>query len=215
MPMFNGRPVTPSQHVALTEMTRDLKPKIDVPPFLKHLARDHRGYPHPFLMMRDSIVTVDPSKQLRCLKEKLCMVCGTRLDNKKWFIGGHLTAVNRAVIDPAMHERCARYSLKVCPFLANSEMKYRKRYEEGAMAVPGTVSTRAETTCLLRTNGSKPILVNGQLFILCNRWDLVEHYVSGEQVPAPPGYSREELAATAGAFDKGGALCQMYRQVIL
>lgn len=189
---------------------------IEVPDFLAHLKRDHRGYPHPFLMMPDSIVTMDPRKQIRCAREKLCMVCGRKLDNKKWFIGGWKTAVNRAVVDPAMHERCARYSLKVCPFLANSEMKYRKRYDEGTMIVPGTEEGgRPATQCLFRTTGSRLILFNGQVYVLCNRWDYIEHWANGEQVAAPPGYSLEELSKTVGCFDTGGHLAQMYRQVDL
>jgi hypothetical protein len=188
---------------------------IEVPKFLAHLKRDPRGYPHPYLMMPDSIVTMDPRKQLRCVREKLCMVCGLRLDNRKWFIGGWRTAVNRAVVDPAMHERCARYSLKVCPFLANSEMKYRKRYEEGAMLVAGSSDGRPPTQCLFSTTGSRAILFDGQLFILCNRWLTVEHWLNGEPVAAPPGYSAQELLNTVGCFDKGGQYWSMFKPVDL
>lgn len=38
---------------------------IEVPRFLRHLNRDARGYPHPFLMMPDSIFTMDGRKQER------------------------------------------------------------------------------------------------------------------------------------------------------
>jgi hypothetical protein len=188
---------------------------IEVPDFLWHLKRDPRGYPHPFLMMADSIVTMDPRKQLRCLKEKLCMICGTRLDNKKWFIGGHRTARNRVVVDPAMHERCARYSMTVCPFLSNQEMKYRKRYGEGTELIASTSTTRAETQCLMRTNGSRPIIFNGQLMILCNRWEVIEHWADGKIVAAPPGLSVDELRDTPGALDAGGELAHLYRQADL
>lgn len=52
---------------------------IEVPDFLKHLKRDHRGYPWLFLMMADSIVTMDGRKQERCVREKLCMICGYKI----------------------------------------------------------------------------------------------------------------------------------------
>ncbi len=186
---------------------------IEVPNFLAHLKRDPRGYPHPFLMMPDSIFTMDGRKQERCVREKLCMICGRKLDNKKWFIGGHRTAVNRLCVDPAMHERCARYSLKVCPFLANQDMKYRKKYDEDTTMMVGSTPERDDTSCLFRTNGSKPILLNGQVFLLCNRWDLVEHWRNGSIVEAPQGYSLEELRDTTGACDPGGPLYQRYKPV--
>ncbi len=186
---------------------------IEVPPFLAHLKRDPRGYPHPFLMMPDSIFTLDGRKQERCVREKLCMICGRKLSNKKWFIGGWRTAVNRLVVDPAMHEECARYSMKVCPFLANSEMKYRKKYDATTDLVVATAPVRNDTQCLMRTNGSKPVWFAGQVFILCNRWDLIEHWRNGEIVAAPAGHSLEELRGTIGAFDRGGPLAGQYRRV--
>jgi hypothetical protein len=191
-----------------------MKP-IEVPPFLQHLKRDHRGYPWPFLMMPDSIVTMDGRKQERCVREKLCMVCGRKLDNKKWFIGGERTAINRLVVDPAMHERCARYALVTCPFLANQDMKYRAKYAADTTLTVGHAPERGGGQYLLRTNGSKPILLNGQVFILCNRWDYVEHWLNGQQVDVPSGYSADELRHTIGATDTGGPLNQLYRQVEL
>lgn len=189
-----------------------MKP-IKVPSFLAHLKRDPRGYPHPFLMMPDSIFTLDGRKQERCVREKLCMICGRKLDNKKWFIGGLRTAINRLVVDPAMHERCARYSLKVCPFLANQDMKYRKKYDADTTLTVGHAPQRDGTQCLFRTSGSKPILLNGQVFLLCNRWDLVEHWRNGEIVATPQGYSAEELRNTIGACDPGGPLHGAYKRV--
>ncbi len=188
---------------------------IEVPSFLAHLKRDPRGYPHPFLMMPDSIITMDGRKHERCVREKLCMICGRKLDNKKWFIGGHRTAVNRLVVDPAMHEKCARYSLTVCPFLANSEMKYRKRYDADTKLMVSVAPDRQETQCLMRTNGSKPIFINGNVYILCNRWDLIEHWRNGHIVEAPAGYSLQELHDTVGAFDKGGSMVGCYKEVQL
>lgn len=186
---------------------------VPIPPRMRHLRRDHRGYPWPFLMMPDSIVTMDGRKQERCVREKLCMICGSKLDNKKWFIGGQRTAINRLCVDPAMHEECARYSMKVCPFLANQDMKYRKKYDADTTLCMGGAPERGDTQCLMRTTGSKPVMLNGQVFLLCNRWDYIEHWRNGEIVSAPPHLTAEELQHTTGAFDKGGALFGKYRKV--
>jgi hypothetical protein len=184
-----------------------------IPPRMRNLRRDHRGYPWPFLMTGESIVTMDGRKQERCVREKLCMVCGTKLDKKFWFIGGHKTAVNRLVIDPAMHEECARYSLKVCPFLANQDMKYRKKYDPGTTMKVGVAPERHDTSLLMRTAGFKPILVNGDVYILCKRWDYVEHWRNGEIVDTPPELSMSALRNTTGACDPGGLLHGRYRRV--
>jgi hypothetical protein len=185
----------------------------NVPQRMRHLRRDHRGYPWPFLMMNDSIVTMDCRKQERCVREKLCMICGRKLDNKKWFIGGHRTAINRLVVDPAMHEECARYSMKVCPFLANQDMKYRKKYDEDTTLNVGVAPERNETQCLMRTNGFKPIFLNGQVFIFCNRWDHIEHWRNGQRVSDPQGYSLADLSIVVGACDPGGLFHRRYSVV--
>jgi hypothetical protein len=173
-------------------------------------ARDKRGYPIPFLMMPEQQIHIDGRKQERCVQEKLCMICGKKLDNKKWFIGGQMAAMNRLFSDPAMHEECARYALKVCPFLSNSDMKYRKKYDPDttffARPIPGTSDNRSPTQVLMRTNGYRGMMFRGSCYVLANRWDYVEHWSDGKQVETPPGYDVVELSQTNGVFDPGGPL---------
>jgi len=61
----------------------------------------------------------------RCIDEKLCAVCGKRLDYWTWYIGGPWQHVQQKFFDPAMHEQCARYATAVCPFIA-----YGKQYAQ-------------------------------------------------------------------------------------
>jgi hypothetical protein len=186
---------------------------VPIPVRMRNLRRDHRGYPWPFLMTDESIVTMDGRKQERCVREKLCMVCGSKLDKKYWAIGGRQTAVNRLLVDPLMHEECARYSLKVCPFLANQDMKYRKKHDPGTTMKVGVAPDRHDTSLLMRTSGFKPILVNGDVYILCKRWDYVEHWRNGSIVNTPPELSMSALRNTMGACDPGGMLHGRYRNI--
>lgn len=57
--------------------------------------------------------------------------------------------------------------------------------------------------------------VMGQVFLLCNRWDYIEHWRNGEIVAAPPGFSAEELRNINGACDPGGQLHGRYKKVPL
>lgn len=181
--------------------------EIPIPRRMLQCRRDHRGYPIPFLMIPDSQITIDMHKMMLCAMKKLCMICGKKLDNKKWFIAGITTSQNRLFVDPAMHEECARYALRVCPFLSNSDMKYRKKYDENTIpyADPNYVRKgRSPTQVLMQTSGYKIVGWRGQVYVLANRWRYLEHWQDGKQVDTPPGYSVEDLADHIGTFDVGG-----------
>jgi hypothetical protein len=161
-------------------------------------------------MMPDSQVHIDGHKQALCALKKLCMICGKKLLPKKWFIGGQHAAMNRLFTDPAMHEECARYALKVCPFLSNPDMKYRKKYSEETFLyttpIPGTTIERSDTQLLMRTNGYRTVWWRGHAYVLANRWDYIEHWIAGEQVADPEERSIKDPWLMGGMFDVGGSL---------
>jgi hypothetical protein len=55
------------------------------------------------------------------IAKDLCSICGQPLHRGRWFIGGEKSAFDPhgAYLDPAMHAECARYALRVCPYLAS------------------------------------------------------------------------------------------------
>lgn len=55
----------------------------------------------------------------QALAKNWCHLCGQRMEPPYAFIGGPLCHTNRVFIDGPMHEECARYACKVCPYLAN------------------------------------------------------------------------------------------------
>lgn len=97
-----------------------------LPKRMRALQKDSRGYPTPFIILRDSTgkpcFTINDSlRVVRCLVEKRCPICGYRLDKTIWFVGGPMSALhpNGAYLDTGMHYECMEYALQVCPYLAS------------------------------------------------------------------------------------------------
>lgn len=63
---------------------------------------------------------LDPNKVTRCLKEKLCGICGQMLGNQIAFIGGSKSTV---FLDPPNHPACAETAFTSCPFLRNQRIR--------------------------------------------------------------------------------------------
>lgn len=98
---------------------------VPIPDRMSHLDRDHRGYPIPWIVFRDSsgrahFTVNNDTMTARCRDEDRCSICGTKLFRARWFVGGPGSAFHEhgAYIDPPMHYECATYALQVCPHLA-------------------------------------------------------------------------------------------------
>jgi len=78
--------------------------QVDIPKFLSHL-KTYGGYPVPFVQMwidgKPDFRVIDPEKVARCVNEKLCAICGVRLGEFSFFIGGDLCQANHLTIDGA------------------------------------------------------------------------------------------------------------------
>lgn len=98
----------------------------EIPYHMQRLPRDERGYPIPFIVSIDTqgkphFTINDEAKRLLCFKHDLCGICGQRLPAGRWFIGGPLSAFDPHgfYVDPPMHAGCARFALRVCPYLCS------------------------------------------------------------------------------------------------
>ncbi len=94
------------------------------------LPVDERGYPIPFFVSwidgKPDFRLVDPAKFRRCVKEKICWVCGQPMGTFKSFVIGPMCAINRTSGDPPTHLDCALWSVKGCPFLTKPKMHRRE-----------------------------------------------------------------------------------------
>lgn len=107
---------------------------IPIPLCMRHLPLDPRGYPIPYVVLRDAnggahFTVNDDRLTERCRRLDLCPICGDKLFRGRWFVGGPASAFdpNGAYLDTGMHDECAHYALRACPYLAAP--KYSRRLE--------------------------------------------------------------------------------------
>jgi hypothetical protein len=116
-------------------MARD---KLEIPDFLSHLPV-WNGYPVPVsnVVRKDGtpdLTTISSRRVLELARDRQCGVCGfTMAEETVCFIGGPKSARHRQYIDPPMHERCARFAAKTCPYIATPSMARRKHGSTGEL----------------------------------------------------------------------------------
>lgn len=170
-----------------------------IPHRLRHRPRDHRGYVIPFAQFikadgTPDFATMDHDKTAKCLRFRVCGICGEQLGRHIYFVGGPLCVVNRLFYDPAMHRECAVYALETCPHITTAKGRYRPLHtfkdEEGVKRIVGKVVTevKAEYFALMHTTayewGQAP---DGMLMGKAAPWLDVEYWQHGKAVgPVPP-----------------------------
>jgi hypothetical protein len=108
---------------------------VPIPSLMQKLPKDARGYPIPFVVLYDNegrphFTVNDEMKVQECLARKLCAICGSKLENKRyWMAGGPLSAFHPQgrYFDTPVHRQCGEYAMQVCPYLAVPS--YNKRIE--------------------------------------------------------------------------------------
>jgi hypothetical protein len=97
---------------------------------MKDLPVDDRGYPVPFFVAwvgdKPEFRAMDKDKFLRCVRQKLCWVCGNRLGVNVCFVAGPMCGINRTSSEPPSHLECGRWSAQNCPFMVNPRMVRRE-----------------------------------------------------------------------------------------
>ena len=84
----------------------------------------YQGNQVPFTLLWEgghpNFSEIDPKKVARCLKERLCGICGQMLGKRIAFIGGSRSTV---FLDPPNHPACAETAFAACPFLRNERIR--------------------------------------------------------------------------------------------
>jgi len=111
---------------------------------MRKLPIDERGYPVPFFVQwidgKPEFRIMDGDKLVRCVKERLCWVCGQPLFREMVFVAGPMCAVNRLSSEPPSHRECARYAVQACPFLVKPHMTRREEGKpEGHVITEGAI----------------------------------------------------------------------------
>lgn len=132
-------------------MTTALRPELEtLPPRLRKLPVDARGYPVPWFVAwvdgPDGPETVpeframDARKFRRAIKERLCWVCGEALGRWLAFPIGPMCAITRTISEPPSHLECAEWSVRNCPFLSQPRQVRREDGLPDDVEAPGGIA---------------------------------------------------------------------------
>lgn len=133
---------------------------------IRELPRDDRGYPIPFVVYIDDkgkaqFTINDDIKMRHAAVADLCGICGKRLLAARWFVGGPISAfhANGCYNDGPLHHECARFALKVCPFLAGG--RYTREIGAGKLAKDDSATLLIDQTMI---PGQPEVFVAGMTF---------------------------------------------------
>jgi hypothetical protein len=129
-------------------MMHELKPELEaLPPRLRKLRVDARGYPVPWFVAwvdgPDGPETVpefrvaDSRKWGTAVKLKLCWICGEPLGRWLAFTIGPMCSITRTISEPPSHVECAEWSVRNCPFLSQPRMVRRDNALPAEAELPG------------------------------------------------------------------------------
>ena len=94
---------------------------LEMPPQLAARPQ-YQGVPVPYVTVWGKeglpvFAESDVSRKRRCIENRLCTLCGRQLAEEIAFVGNASQLETRLFPEPGMHEDCARFGLRTCPFL--------------------------------------------------------------------------------------------------
>jgi hypothetical protein len=114
-----------------------------LPPRMRSLQIDERGYPVPFFVAmvdgKPDHRVADGDRMTRALRFDLCWMCGQRLGRFKSFCIGPMCAITRTISEPPSHIECLLFAAQACPFMTRPKAKRREANlpEEAAFSETG------------------------------------------------------------------------------
>lgn len=102
---------------------------VELPQRMRHLPVARSGFTVPWFADTKkpdgdwNLREVRPARVVEALVHEKCWICGGRLGRHRTFAIGPMCAVNRVTAEPPSHADCARYAVRVCPFLSNPRMR--------------------------------------------------------------------------------------------
>lgn len=165
-------------------------PDLPIPRQLRQRPKQD-GFPVPYSVMwvdgKPDFRVTDGQRWLGCVRGRRCALCGIGLGKKgAWFVGGPLCHENRIFLDPAMHQECAEYALRVCPFLAAprghfSNLDHRPAPAAAAIS-PIAADVRPDRFMLGLALGFQLIRMQNQPAILATPWQSVQWWRHGSPI---------------------------------
>jgi len=130
-----------------------------IPKFLEHL-KTFGEYPVPFVQQwidgKPDFRVIDPNKVEECVEGKLCAICGRKLGEYCWFIGSDECKEAHMFLDAWMHEECAEFASKTCPFVSGKRRDYSTRpLDESVHNDPHVSAIRPDKMYIFKTRTKK------------------------------------------------------------
>lgn len=148
-------------NIKRSDLNESIK-SIPLPDTMVDLPISSKGFPVPFFASMVNgewdFRVVRPETTIRCIREKLCWVCGKSMGSKMAFVVGPMCVVTRTSAEPPSHHSCAVYAAIACPFLAMPRMKRNEvDLPEGHVPPSGIAIMRNPgVTAVLVTRKLKP-----------------------------------------------------------
>ena len=177
-----------------------------LPPRMKNLPKDERGYPTPWFVVwldkagepvkpgtegaTPDFRVIAPGKLALAFKMHRCWICGaTIVGHAKVFVLGPMCVVNRTTSEPPSHRACAEFAARACPFLVRPRQKRNpKNMPEDKLAPAGIhIDRNPGAVALYQTGTFTPFRAGDGVLFQLGRPIKVDWYAQGR--PA----TREEI----------------------
>jgi hypothetical protein len=160
---------------------------VETPPKVAALPKDSRGYPIFFTVLishdgKPNFRAQDPYKWETGVQDKLCGICGTKLGKRMAFVGGPKSIKSRYFTDLPMHESCAQYALKACPFIAMPKFTYLEQSAPELAVNPLVSDQRPEMFGIGITSKMKVVQLQGHSVIKAGAFSRVQFWKDGQPV---------------------------------
>jgi hypothetical protein len=166
-----------------------------IPPRLSQRPRDPRGFPIPFAQWIAEDGTpdfriLDQERVGRCLRLRLCGLCGHKMGGHLFFIGGPACVAHGRFYDTAMCRDCALFALKACPHLARAKGRYSIAPAPALapgykFAVRDMMADKPEVFALMEARQYSAEFREGYLIRASLPWAGVRWFRDGGEVEAP------------------------------
>jgi hypothetical protein len=105
---------------------------IRLPDNMRELPVSKNGFPVPYFAGKNAegewdFRVVHPETTVRCMKQRLCWICGQPLGSRMAFVAGPMCVVTKTSAEPPSHMSCAEYAAIACPFLASPRAKRNEK----------------------------------------------------------------------------------------
>lgn len=154
-----------------------LRPGMPVlPPSMRHLPIDHRGFPVPWFVAwfneaktreldigegTPDFRIIGTGRIRECIQRGRCWVCGNVITSlPAACVIGPMCSINRVSAEPPSHLACARFSAVACPFLSQPKMR---RNDKGLDVLEETVGTVVPGIMIERNPGVTLVWITEQV----------------------------------------------------